>query len=92
MLATTTFNYPHLVDLDWRLDFYIRNNSVDKVNLPQYLIKLHTLESHSADDEQGGAALKKGSVEFACSATELLALHKKLQDACKQFERITGAT
>jgi COMM domain containing 3 len=92
MLSTTTFNFPHIVDVDWRLDFYIRNNSVDKINHPEYLIKFHTLESHSADDEEANeSGLKKGEVQFACSATELLALYKKLQDAVKQFERITGS-
>jgi len=77
LLATNTFHFPRVVDVDWRLDYVIKSNSVEKINMPVYRIALKT-------DEMEG---KQGSVEFSCSLEQLQDLVSKLKDASKQLER-----
>ncbi|XP_020892259.1 COMM domain-containing protein 3 [Exaiptasia diaphana] len=62
MLSSTGSSHPHVVDVDWRLDYYIKNNHMDKVNKPTYLITLKT--------EQSGCASGK-DVQFSCSMEQL---------------------
>eukprot|EP00003_Mantamonas_plastica_P025721 TRINITY_DN5103_c0_g1_i1.p1 TRINITY_DN5103_c0_g1~~TRINITY_DN5103_c0_g1_i1.p1 ORF type:complete len:215 (+),score=67.94 TRINITY_DN5103_c0_g1_i1:154-798(+) len=39
-LSTSSFNYPHLVDLDWRLDYFLKSNKIERVDEPVFLLKL----------------------------------------------------
>ncbi|KAH3757748.1 HCaRG family protein [Pelomyxa schiedti] len=81
LLSHSTFNFPHIVALDWRLDFYIKSNSIERAPCPVYFIRLTTLET-------GG---KTGFIEFTCSWEELQDLLNKLKDATKQVERSAAA-
>ncbi|XP_070565350.1 COMM domain-containing protein 3-like [Ptychodera flava] len=69
---------PHIVDVDWRLDFYLKNNLIDKVNEPVYMITLKTEKGDGEDKED---------VQFACSMEQLQDLVGKLKDASKSLEK-----
>ncbi|EGG17012.1 COMM domain-containing protein 3 [Cavenderia fasciculata] len=76
-LSITNFHYPHIIDVNWRLDYFMKSNSIEKVNTPVYMINLTT------EKEEG----QKGQVEFACTLDQLQDLVFKLRDAQKQIER-----
>ncbi|XP_077979099.1 COMM domain-containing protein 3-like [Glandiceps talaboti] len=78
LLSSIGHTPPHIVDVDWRLDFYLKNNFVDKINEPVYMITLKT--------EQGGSDKTK-DVQFACSMEQLQDLVGKLKDANKSLEK-----
>ncbi|XP_006817084.1 COMM domain-containing protein 3-like [Saccoglossus kowalevskii] len=78
LLSNIGHTPPHIVDVDWRLDFYLKNNHVDKVNEPVYMVTLKT--------EEGGQEETK-DVQFACSMEQLQDLVGKLKDACKNLEK-----
>lgn len=78
LLSRTGSSFPHIVDVDWRLDYYIKNNQMEKVNKPMYLITLKTEESGKAQGKD---------VQFSCSMEQLQDLVGKLKDACKSIER-----
>ncbi|KAL5006877.1 hypothetical protein ScPMuIL_015683 [Solemya velum] len=69
---------PHIVDIDWRLDYYIKNNHMDKVNEPVYLVSLKT-------EEAGKPGLQE--VQLSCSLEQLQDLVGKLKDATKCLEK-----
>jgi len=81
-LARIGYSYPHIVDVDWRLDYYIKNNYLDKVNEPSYLISLKT---QKADADQ------MDFVQFSCSIEQLQDLVGKLRDATKSLEKASQA-
>jgi polycomb group RING finger protein 4 len=87
-LATTGFNYPHIVDVHWRLNFFMKSQSVDKENNPIFLLRFDT-------EVPGQIPLvdqpRQQSIEFSCNTWEMVDLVQKLRDAVKQFERIAGA-
>ncbi|XP_071492875.1 COMM domain-containing protein 3-like [Diadema antillarum] len=68
---------PHIVDVDWRLDFYLKNKHIDKINEPTYMISLKV--------EQGLQGTK--DVQFCCSLEQLQDLVGKLKDATKSLEK-----
>jgi len=78
MLSSIGSRHPHVVDVDWRLDYYIKNNNMDKLNETIFLIKMKT-------EEQGKDKLK--DVQFTCTQDQLQDLVGKLKDACKSLER-----
>ncbi|XP_013409182.1 COMM domain-containing protein 3 isoform X2 [Lingula anatina] len=78
LLGSVSHNPPHIVDVDWRLDYYIKNNHVDKVNQPTYLITLKTEECGQQDTKD---------VQFACTMEQLQDLVGKLKDATKSLEK-----
>ncbi|CAH1790352.1 unnamed protein product [Owenia fusiformis] len=78
ILGNTGTNPPHIVDVDWRLDYYIKNNHLEKVNEAVYLISLKT-------EECGFEGTK--SIDFACTVEQLQDMVGKLKDACKSLER-----
>nr|AWW17677.1 COMMD3 [Branchiostoma belcheri] len=78
VLSSTGSGFPHIVDVDWRLDYYIKNNHLDHVNEPTYLVTLKT-------EEPGSSELK--DVQFACTVEQLQDMVGKLKDACKSMEK-----
>jgi len=80
LLALSGFHLPHVVGVDWRLDYELKSNRLERVDVPVYSVTLHT--------EMDG---KKGSVQFACSLDELQDLVSKLRSAVKQIDRILNA-
>lgn len=80
ILARLDSTYPHIVDADWRLDYCIKSNHLEKINKSTYFISLKT-------QEPGG---KQGSVNFACTTEQLQDLVGKLRDATKSVEKASG--
>lgn len=69
---------PHIVDVDWRLDYYIKNNHLERVNEAVYLVTLKT-------EVPGCSELK--DVQFSCTQEQLQDMVGKLKDACKCLEK-----
>lgn len=67
-----------VVDVDWRLDYYIKSNTVERVDVPVFFVALTVQD---ADDSTR-------VVQFSASLQELQDLLAKLQDAAKNIERI----
>ncbi|XP_064647911.1 COMM domain-containing protein 3-like [Lineus longissimus] len=80
LLSSVGNNSPHVVDVDWRLDYYIKNNHVERICQPTYLINLKT--------EECGAPGTK-DVQFECTAEQLQDLVGKLKDASKCMEKLS---
>ncbi|KAJ7371929.1 COMM domain containing 3 [Desmophyllum pertusum] len=62
LLARTGSSFPHVVDVDWRLDYYIKNNQMEKVNKPTYLITLKTEEVGKAQGKDVQFSWLNGAV------------------------------
>lgn len=77
-LARIGTSFPHVVDVDWRLDYYLKNNHVEKVNAASYLISLKTQEPGEKEGQD---------VQFSCSLEQLQDLVSKLKDATKCLEK-----
>ncbi|KAK7110527.1 COMM domain-containing protein 3-like [Littorina saxatilis] len=69
---------PHIVDVDWRLDYYIKSNHMERINEAVYLISLKT-------EVPGQTELQE--VQFSCSLEQLQDLVGKLKDATKCLEK-----
>ncbi|KAK3609319.1 hypothetical protein CHS0354_026239 [Potamilus streckersoni] len=69
---------PHIVDVDWRMDYYIKNNHLEKVNQAVYLITLKTEVPGQKDFKE---------VQFSCTQEQLQDLVGKLRDATKSMEK-----
>ncbi|XP_005098094.1 COMM domain-containing protein 3 [Aplysia californica] len=80
LLGKISSSFPHIVDVDWRLDYYIKNNHLEKVNSAVYLISLKTEVPGSNDIQE---------VQFSCSLEQLQDLVGKLKDATKCMEKLT---
>ncbi|EAL65512.1 hypothetical protein ACTFIW_001570 [Dictyostelium discoideum] len=76
-LSVTNFHFPHIIDVNWRLDLFMKSNAVEKLNTPVYLINLTTEQEENV----------KGKVQFAATLDQLQDLVFKLRDAQKQIER-----
>ncbi|RUS83279.1 hypothetical protein EGW08_008959 [Elysia chlorotica] len=79
LLGKVGSSFPHIVDIDWRLDYYMKNNHMEKVNAAVYLISLKT-------EVPGEAELR--DIQFSCSLEQLQDLVGKLRDATKCLEKI----
>ncbi|KAL4222375.1 COMM domain containing 3 [Mactra antiquata] len=80
LLSSVGTSPPHIVDVNWRLDYYIKNNHMERVNEAVYLIELKT--------EVPGTSETK-DVQFSCTQEQLQDLVGKLKDACKCLEKIS---
>lgn len=83
VLSNIGSQFPHIVDVDWRLDYYLKNNHLDKMNEPVYFITLKTEEG----DQQGTK-----NIQFSCSIEQLQDMVGKLKDATKSMERLAQST
>lgn len=70
--------FPRVVDVNWRVDYYIKSNTVERVDVPVYFV---CLTVQDADDQTR-------EVQFSASLQEVQDLLAKLQDAAKNIERI----
>merc|ERR1712232_206446 len=89
VLSTTGFNFPHIIDVNWRLTFHMKSQSIDKENSPIYLLRFDTTKPSPTPLNNKDYETNE-SVEFACNSWELLDLVQKLKDATKQFDRVCG--
>lgn len=83
LLSKTAFSFAHIVDVSWRVDYYIKSNLQEKIGAPVYFISLKLLPPDQ-DEIQ--------TLQFTASLQELQDLVSKLQEACKQVERLYTRT
>jgi len=77
VLSQIGTSLPHVVDVGWRVDYYIKNNDINRIGHPMYLLTLKTeKDGHQGED-----------INLTCSLDQLQDLVGKLRDACKSLER-----
>lgn len=74
----TSFQLDKIINISWRLDDYIRGNTLDHIRQPTYYITFHTLQSNG----------NKKDILFTANYQEMQDLLSKLKDAQKQIERL----
>ena len=42
LLRRTGFGLPHVTDVDWKLDYYMKSNQLEKINEPQFTLQFAT--------------------------------------------------
>lgn len=58
-VGSVSFDLPHIVDVNWRLDYYMKNSCVEKVNEASYLISLLTqVQARSTMGESNPAKIR----------------------------------
>lgn len=72
---------PHIVDIDWKLDYHVKSSSGARTMGAQYLITLYT--------EEGGG--QRGEVTFACSQSELTQMITKLRQATRVMQKYAAS-
>lgn len=82
-LSTVTFQLPHIIDIDWRLDYFMKSNKVEKANESVFFINLKT----KTDRTTGQIGDTEKEVEFTCNLEQLQDLLLKLKDAEKSLSR-----
>jgi COMM domain containing 3 len=92
LAMVTSCTLPQVVEVDWRLDYHIKGNTLERANQLSYLVKLKTrgnvpLAEVEHDDEDRRTSGADGEVQFSCSVEQLQDLVTKLKDAVKQMER-----
>ncbi|GLD97180.1 hypothetical protein PINS_up005863 [Pythium insidiosum] len=78
VLRQSSFDFAHVVDVSWRLDYVLRSSVEGSVREPRYLVEL-TLQP-----PQG--ALER--TQFCCSMDEMRDLVYRLQDATNAIEKL----
>ena len=78
-LAKTSFQFPHIVDVDWRMDYHIKSAKVERVDEFTWSVTLKTMDKGALKD-----------VTFACNREEMQELLLKLKDALGAIERLTS--
>lgn len=77
MLSETSSSFPHLVDVSWRLDYFIKKDTISRLNKPVYTIALKTKQEGKTKD-----------ITFTCTLEQLQDLVNKLQDSTHSINRI----
>ncbi|CAF0807561.1 unnamed protein product [Brachionus calyciflorus] len=78
-LSSSTSSFPHIVDVSWRLDYCIKENNLERINEPIYLIELKL-------EVPGQSNLT--SLKFSCTVEQLQDLVFKLKEASKSVEKL----
>ena len=47
LLRRTGFGLPHVTDVDWKLDYYMKSNQLEKINEPQFTLQFATEVGHA---------------------------------------------
>lgn len=78
-LSLISRGYPHVVDVDWKLDYNLKNSQLNKVMELKYTLALKT--------EHQNAEEKDNEVLFSCTRDQLQDFVGKLKQAVKAVER-----
>mmetsp|Transcript_45650 Transcript_45650/g.114864 ORF Transcript_45650/g.114864 Transcript_45650/m.114864 type:complete len:200 (-) Transcript_45650:191-790(-) len=84
--SSTAFHYPHVVGLDWRLDYQVKGSNLERIDTPLYFLSFQT----EAPKLAGADAPNTSSIEFCCTVEELQDLYAQVRDAAKQMERMVA--
>jgi hypothetical protein len=85
VLLLLGFDFAHVVDVSWRLDYVLHSSSAGSVHEPLYFVQLK-LQSPRA----GEAGLQ--TVAFSCSVEELRSLVYRIQEAANEVEKLANGT
>ncbi|KAG6582942.1 COMM domain-containing protein 3 [Phytophthora cinnamomi] len=85
VLENTSFDFAHVVDVSWRLDYVLRSSSAGSVHEPLYFVELK-LQSPST------ATQGLQTVAFTCSVEELRSLVYCIQEATNEVEKLAAGT
>lgn len=72
-------NPPHIVDIDWHLDYCVKLDTCNSLGVPLYHVRF-TTKKHEMTDH----------VTFSCTIQQLQELVFKLKDAVRYSERLTN--
>jgi hypothetical protein len=75
------FDFAHVVDVSWRLDYVLESDAGGGIHTPLYLVEL-TLQR-----PEDGA---RDTLRFSCSVEQLRDLVYRVQDAASQLERLAN--
>ncbi|DAZ96674.1 TPA: hypothetical protein N0F65_009237 [Lagenidium giganteum] len=79
-ITSVCFDFAHVVDVSWRLDYVLRSSTAGSVHEPLYFVDL-TLQ------EPSGQFTKRA---FTCTVEELRDLVYRLQEASNAIEKLAG--
>ncbi|XP_014224855.1 COMM domain-containing protein 3 [Trichogramma pretiosum] len=71
---------PHIVDVDWRLDYCIKSNFGAPAETHVYIVSLSTIKHGSLEN-----------VKFKCTIQQLQELIYKLKDAARHTEKLASS-
>ncbi|XP_044762986.1 COMM domain-containing protein 3 [Coccinella septempunctata] len=75
---------PHVVDVDWKIDFVVKSNSLDQCGGPIFRIGF-TMEKF----DEGMGCKKTEYLNFTCNSQEMQDLVYKLKDAVRHCQRMS---
>ncbi|KAJ4461585.1 hypothetical protein PAPYR_2186 [Paratrimastix pyriformis] len=78
-ISEVGLQFPHIVDVEWRLDYHIKSNSLERIDTPSFVVNLKVLEDGTPRD-----------VVFCCTHEEMQDLVQKLKEASTQIDRTIG--
>ncbi|KAF1784937.1 COMM domain [Phytophthora cactorum] len=85
VLENTSFDFAHVVDVSWRLDYVLRSSSAGSVHEPLYFVQLKLQSPHISDS-------KLQTVTFSCTVEELRSLVYRIQEAANEVEKLAAGT
>ncbi|OXU28413.1 hypothetical protein TSAR_011333 [Trichomalopsis sarcophagae] len=71
---------PHIIDVDWRLDYCIKSSINSPAGVPIYNVSLSTIKHGNIEN-----------VKFTCTVQQLQDLVYKLKDAARHTEKLTNS-
>ncbi|TYZ69040.1 hypothetical protein PybrP1_000309 [[Pythium] brassicae (nom. inval.)] len=80
VLAHSSFDFAHVIDVTWRLDYVLRSSSAGSIHEPLYFVQL------KLQTPGGGVE----SLVFTCSVDELRDLVYRLQEAANELEKLAS--
>lgn len=83
VLGSVGFNFDHIVDVAWRVDFLVKSDMVERVNVPTFFIKFKT--KGLSENSEG---IQSKNVEFTATLEQMQFLVAKLKDATASMERL----
>jgi len=81
-LSTTAV--PSVIDVQWRLDAFLRSDTVEAARQPTYIVNLSTNGNGHGSNSNGS---KEGNIQFACNLQQMQDLLAKLKDAQRQIQQ-----
>jgi len=73
-LGAASFHFPHVIDVQWRLDYQLRSDAIERINAPLYAVTLVLADT--------------SRVAFTCSQEEMQELVARLKDATQALDRV----
>ncbi|XP_039257595.1 COMM domain-containing protein 3-like [Styela clava] len=82
-LARINKGLPHVVDIDWRLDYNMKNSQLNKVMDLKYTLSFKTEQQLCGEINSN----QEDNVQFSCTREQLQDFVGKLKEAVKSVER-----